>query len=29
MVNPSNRFHLWMYRHWPDVTAIVHTHRCR
>jgi L-fuculose-phosphate aldolase len=29
MVNPSNRFHLWMYRHRPDVTAIVHTHPCR
>ena len=26
MVNPSNRFHLWIYRHRPDVTAIVHTH---
>jgi L-fuculose-phosphate aldolase len=29
MVNPSNRFHLWMYRHRPDVRAIVHTHPCR
>jgi L-fuculose-phosphate aldolase len=26
MVNPSNRFHLWIYCHRPDVTAIVHTH---
>jgi hypothetical protein len=26
MVNPSNRFHLWIYRHRPNVTAIVHTH---
>ena len=26
MVNPSNRFHLWIYRHRADVTAIVHTH---
>ena len=26
MVNPSNRFHLWIYRHRPDVNAIVHTH---
>ena len=26
MVNPSNRFHLWIYRHRPEVTAIVHTH---
>src|SRR5262245_56401670 len=26
MVNPSNRFHLWIYRHRPTVTAIVHTH---
>jgi L-fuculose-phosphate aldolase len=26
MVNPSNRFHLWIYRHRPDVTAIIHTH---
>src|ERR1700732_3167491 len=22
MVNPSNRFHLWIYRHRPDVTAL-------
>lgn len=34
MVNPSNRFHLWIYRHRPNVKAIVHTHprsarRCR
>src|SRR6476646_520409 len=26
MVNPSNRFHIWIYRHRPDVAAIVHTH---
>lgn len=26
MVNPSNRFHLWIYRHRPDVSAIIHTH---
>jgi L-fuculose-phosphate aldolase len=26
MVNPSNRFHLWIYRHRPTVSAIVHTH---
>jgi L-fuculose-phosphate aldolase len=26
MVNPSNRFHLWIYRHRPKVNAIVHTH---
>ena len=26
MVNPSNRFHLWIYRRRPDVNAIVHTH---
>lgn len=26
MVNPSNRFHLWIYRHRPQVNAIVHTH---
>jgi len=26
MVNPSNRFHLWIYRHRPAVNAIVHTH---
>lgn len=25
-VNPSNRFHLWIYRHRPQVKAIVHTH---
>ena len=24
--NPSNRFHLWIYRKRPDVTSIVHTH---
>jgi len=26
MPNPSNRFHLWIYRHRPQVNAIVHTH---
>ena len=26
MVNPSNRFHIWIYRHRPDVNTIVHTH---
>jgi L-fuculose-phosphate aldolase len=26
MVNPSNRFHLWIYRHRADVNAIIHTH---
>src|SRR6476660_726412 len=26
MVNPSNRFHLWIYRHRPHVNAIIHTH---
>ncbi len=26
MVNPSNRFHLWIYRHRPTVNAIIHTH---
>ena len=26
MVNPSNRFHLWIYRHRPEVNTIVHTH---
>jgi L-fuculose-phosphate aldolase len=25
-VNPSNRFHLWIYRHRPEVSCIVHTH---
>ena len=25
-VNPSNRFHLWIYRHRPTVNAIIHTH---
>jgi L-fuculose-phosphate aldolase len=25
-VNPSNRFHLWIYRHRPQVSCIVHTH---
>src|ERR1043166_2563704 len=26
MVNPSNRFHLWIYRAKPVVNAIMHTH---
>lgn len=26
MPNPSNRFHLWIYRHHPGVNSIVHTH---
>ena len=26
MVNPSNRFHLWIYRHRPEVNTIIHTH---
>ena len=26
MPNPSNRFHLWIYRARPQVKAIVHTH---
>ena len=26
MPNPSNRFHLWIYRQRPEVRAIVHTH---
>src|SRR5579872_6583870 len=26
MVNPANRFHLWIYRARPDVMAAVHTH---
>ena len=26
MANPSNRFHLWIYRARPDVHCIVHTH---
>ena len=26
MPNPSNRFHLWIYRHHPNVNSIVHTH---
>lgn len=26
MVNPSNRFHLWIYRYRPSANAIIHTH---
>ena len=26
MVNPSNRFHLWIYQARPDVNCIIHTH---
>ncbi len=26
MPNPSNRFHLWVYRARPDVACVVHTH---
>ena len=26
MPNPSNRFHLWIYRNSPNVGSIVHTH---
>ena len=26
MPNPSNRFHLWIYRKRPEVAAIIHTH---
>jgi L-fuculose-phosphate aldolase len=26
MPNPSNRFHLWVYRSRPDVECIIHTH---
>ena len=26
MANPSNRFHLWIYRARPDVHCVVHTH---
>jgi L-fuculose-phosphate aldolase len=26
MVNPANRFHVWIYRHRHDVNCIVHTH---
>ncbi len=26
MPNPSNRFHLWIYRHRPNINAIIHTH---
>lgn len=26
MPNPSNRFHLWIYRKRPDVNSIMHTH---
>ncbi len=26
MPNPSNRFHLWIYAHRPQINAIIHTH---
>jgi L-fuculose-phosphate aldolase len=26
MPNPSNRFHLWIYRHRAEVNSIIHTH---
>lgn len=26
MPNPAVRFHVWVYRHRPDVNAVVHTH---
>lgn len=26
MANPATRFHLWVYRHRPEVNCIVHTH---
>ena len=26
MPNPANRFHLWIYRHRPEVNSIIHTH---
>ncbi|MGA7817094.1 aldolase [Caballeronia sp.] len=26
MSNPSNRFHLWIYRHRADVNSVIHTH---
>src|SRR3954469_14319044 len=26
MPNPSNRFHLWIYRQRPEVGSIIHTH---
>jgi L-fuculose-phosphate aldolase len=25
-VNPANRFHMWVYKHRPDINCIVHTH---
>jgi L-fuculose-phosphate aldolase len=26
MPNPSNRFHLWIYEHRPEINVIIHTH---
>lgn len=26
MANPATRFHIWVYRHRPDVHCIIHTH---
>jgi L-fuculose-phosphate aldolase len=26
MPNPANRFHLWVYRHRPEINCLIHTH---